>query len=96
MTKLDKFQCQHHAKKLREYAKSYLADGLRRWQGEAEMISMVRGDAKDFREVAKLLRAGKVKEAFSRADSMDTAPREQIPDDVWNAMHYHVYPQENY
>mgnify|MGYP003110814159 CR=1 FL=1 len=75
MTKLDKHQCRYYAKRLREYAQKHLAGGLKMWQGEADMISMVRGDAKDFREVAKLLRTGNVEKAFDRASSMDTAPQ---------------------
>lgn len=89
---MDKQEALEHAKCMREFAKNHLAAGLKRWQGEPEMIAMVRGDAKDFREIAKLLRAGKIKEAFKHAGNMDTAPREQIPDDVWDAMHNHCYP----
>lgn len=92
---MDKQEAQEHAKNMREFAKKHLASGLKRWCGEPEMIAMVRGDAKDFREVAKLLRVGKIKQAFAVAGGMDTAPREQIPNDIWNAMHDYVYPENN-
>lgn len=84
MTNLTRSKRQKYAKIMREFAKEYLADGLATWRDEDDMISMVREDARDFREIAKLIRAGKIDEAGRKAQSLDTAPRECIPDIVWD------------
>lgn len=79
------------AKIMREFAQEHLADGLSYWKGEVEMINMVRGDAKDLRAIAKLLRENKIDEAWTKSCSLDTAVREYIPDVVWDAMRKHYY-----
>ena len=86
MDKLTRQQAQRHAKVMREFAAKYRADGLKQWKGEADMIAMILGDAKDYREIAQLLRLNKIAEASDLAASLDTSPRETIPDSVWNVM----------
>tara|TARA_R110000822_G_scaffold21989_11_gene69563 strand:- start:4210 stop:4485 length:276 start_codon:yes stop_codon:yes gene_type:complete len=86
MNKLTRQQAQKHAKVMREFAAKYRADGLKEWKDEADMIAMILGDAKDYRKIAQLLRLNKIGEASDLAQSMDTSPRETIPDSVWNVM----------
>lgn len=77
---------------MREFAKDFLAEGLDSWKGESDMIAMIRGDAKDFRTVAKYLGQGDIHEAFEAARCMDTDARDQIPDKIWNSMGAYCYP----
>lgn len=86
MSQLTKQEAQKCAKIMREFAAEYRADGLKEWKGEPDMVAMILGDAKDYREIARLLRLNKIGEASDLARSMDTAPRETIPDSVWSAM----------
>lgn len=88
---MNKIERQEIAKKMREFAKSYLAHNLRQWRDDASMIKMFRADASDFRRIAALIRIGKIKEAGRIAYSMDTAPRERIPQAIWNL----VCPRDN-
>ena len=81
---MNKAERQKHAKTLRDFAKDYLAHGLREYRGEPDMVRMIRGDAADYRKIAALILAGKINEAGIRAQSMDTAPRENIPQEVWD------------
>jgi hypothetical protein len=97
MTKMTRKEAQGYAKIMRVFAQEHLEDGLNDWKGESEMIEMVRSDSKDFRGVAQLLRANKIQEARDLAGSLDTAARERIPDDVWDAMEQHCdYTEEEY
>jgi hypothetical protein len=50
---------------------------------DVEFANCYRADAKDMREVAKLVRIGKVKEAAMKADNLDTIVRELFPDNCW-------------
>jgi hypothetical protein len=74
---------QEKAKILRKAAKEKLDRGLHTWKGDQDMIDMVRGDARDMRKVAQLILANKLDEARRHVQHMDTAAREEIPDDVW-------------
>lgn len=74
------------AKELRDVAKEYLAQGLSSFKGEADMIAMFRNDAKDLREVASLIRRQDLKKAWIKAYRLDTAVREIIPDNIWDAI----------
>lgn len=91
MNKLTRQEAQKHAKVMREFAAEYRADGLKEWKDEADMIAMILGDAKDYRKIAQLIRLNKVAEAADLAQSLDTSPRETIPDSVWNVMHGEEY-----
>lgn len=75
---------QKKAKELREAAKKVLDRGLRTWKGEEDMLSMVRGDVRDMRIVAKHILANKLTEARNHASQMDTAARDHIPDSVYD------------
>tara|TARA_R110000824_G_scaffold118090_2_gene270241 strand:- start:1899 stop:2174 length:276 start_codon:yes stop_codon:yes gene_type:complete len=86
MNQLTRQEAHKHAKAMRKFAAEYRADGLKQWKGEADMIAMILGDAKDYRKIAQLLRLNKIGEASDLAHSMDTSPRETIPDSVWNVM----------
>lgn len=50
---------------------------------DVDFANCYRSDAKDMREVAKLVLAGKVKEAAVKADNLDTIVRELFPDPCW-------------
>jgi len=47
------------------------------------MIKMYVADRKDMRRVLSLYKKGEWKEAYKHARKMDTAPREYIPDKIW-------------
>jgi len=51
---------------------------------EADMKKMYAGDRRDFRRVLSLYKKGKWSEAAEVAGHMDTAPREHIPERIWN------------
>lgn len=57
-----------------------------RWTHDKDpaMIKMYAADRRDFRKVLSLYRKGKYKEAGEVAGHMDTAPREHIPQKVWD------------
>lgn len=93
MAKMTRKEAQLYAREMRVFAKVHLADGLECWKGEEDMIEMVRGDAADYREIAKLLRAFKIEEALEKSRSLDTAAREEIPETVWDAMASHCDPE---
>jgi hypothetical protein len=73
------------AKEIRDAAKERRAE-VSTWKGEPEMQEMVIADAKDMRQVAKLLGAGNALAAANKAGGMDTAARDNIPEDAWNFM----------
>jgi len=75
-----------YAKIINAFAKEHLADGLDHWKGQPDMIAMTRGDAKDYRMIGSLLRTKGAKEALELARSLDTAARDCVPDQVWDAM----------
>lgn len=54
------------------------------WPDDPGMRQMFRDDAKDMRKIAKMMKAGRYEDALDKALEMDTAPREEIPDSVWN------------
>lgn len=83
---MNKAERQQLAKQLREFSKHYLAKNLKQWRGESSMIKMFRGDAADYRQIATFIRNGKFDAAYRLACNMDTAPRECIPQKVWNAI----------
>lgn len=90
---------QVHAKTMSAYAKEHLADGLETWKGEDDMIAMVRGDAKDYRTIARFLRTSSAERAFEKCRDLDTAARECIPESVWYALEadeeYREYTEED-
>jgi len=86
MDKPTRQEAQKLAKAMRKFAAEYRADGLKEWKGEPDMMAMILGDAKDYREIARLLRLNKIGEASDLASSLDTSPRETIPDSIWNVM----------
>jgi predicted aspartyl protease len=47
------------------------------------MRKMASRDEKQMRHIAALVKAGKIKEAYTRADCMDTVVRETIPSHFW-------------
>lgn len=73
------------AKEIRDEAKRRRQD-VKQWPGEPDMQKMVIQDAKDMREVAKLLGAGDARGAAYKAGGMDTAARDHIPQDAWDFM----------
>ena len=73
------------AKEIRDEAKKRRED-VKNWPGEKDMQRMVIQDARDMREVAKLLGAGDAKAASSKAGGMDTAARDYIPQAAWDFM----------
>jgi hypothetical protein len=73
------------AKEIRDEAKERRGD-VKHWPGQKDMQRMVIQDARDMREVAKLLGAGDAKAAASKAGGMDTAARDHIPQAAWEFM----------
>lgn len=82
-------RAQELAGTLRAFADEYLAEGLEMWEDEPDMIEMYQGDASDYRYVATLLAGMRIEQALRAARHMDTAPRDRIPDEVWDAMVLH-------
>ncbi len=85
---------QAHAKEMSAFAHEYLVEGLDTWPGEEDMIKMVRGDAKDYRKIATLLRTKSCQAAYALAQSLDTAARDCIPQDIWDAMDEDLFAHE--
>ena len=75
---------------LEKSAKSMLAQGRKAWSkgddNDKDMQAMYQQDYKDHMRIAKLLRAGKIEAASKTADRLDTASRDEIPPQVWDAM----------
>lgn len=51
---------------------------------DKSMIDCGNADAADYRQIGAFLRKGKFSAAAKLAYNMDTLPRENIPDKVWN------------
>ena len=77
------------AREIRKAAESYLSKSLDIFKGDDELIKVCRADAKDLRNVAKLLRAGRMDEACRMADGLDTLVRDVIPQNAWDMLHGH-------
>lgn len=75
------------AKQAVREAIEYRESGIASFRKDAGMIEMFRDDCKDLKKVYSLFKRGKYKEACSHADSMDTAAREAINDQVWKEIH---------
>ena len=75
---------QSAAKLIREAAKD-VREGAKDWE-EPDMRAMFISDAKDLRNVAKVLLAGDAKKAYSLAWDMDTAARDHIPQAAYEFM----------
>ena len=58
-------------------------DDANKWN-EPDMIGMLIGDAADHLEVAHFLYQGLLDKAAKKANYIDTASREEIPEAVWN------------
>ena len=50
---------------------------------DVDFANVYRADAKDLREVAGLVLAGKVKEAAAKAYALDSIVRDHVPDHCW-------------
>jgi hypothetical protein len=55
---------------------------------DPDMLKMYREDRKDFSKILKLMKAGKWNKAFNKAEYLDTAARDFIPDSSWDFMGY--------
>lgn len=75
-----------HAKTVTAFAKQDLAESLEIWKADPEMIECAHADHGDYNHLAYLLRHVSCKVAFKHARSLDTAARDIIPEDVWDAM----------
>lgn len=51
-----------------------------------EPYYLYKQDHRDLKEVRRLYRAGKLKEAMEYASKLDTVVRDQIPADIWRKM----------
>jgi len=72
------------AKKVQKAADKYRDAGKKAFKGEKDMIKMYDDDHRDLTKIAKLILKGKLALAGEMAWYMDTAPREEIPQDVYN------------
>ncbi len=79
-------ECQKHADLMSEFADEYLAEHLAIWKDDETMTAMVYGDHADYRAITVLLRAGTCHLAFNKAQGLDTAARDILPDYTWYAM----------
>lgn len=80
MTELD--QCKSVADRW-ERAAIRAHKRLLKWAEDAEMIKLAHDDLAEHMHGVKLLRKGKIVEAYNYASYMDTASREDIPVTVW-------------
>lgn len=62
-------------------------EGVSQFRGETGMVEMYRDDCKQLKEVYKLFVQGKLNEAKSKADGLDTAVREAVNDRIWDVIH---------
>lgn len=79
------------AKLMKIYAYKYLGERLfpvlnGDEEDEEECAEMYENDFNDFIEISKYIENGKITEAYEYWRSMDTAPREGIPDKVYEYM----------
>jgi hypothetical protein len=58
------------------------------WPGDSEMQNLCIEDARDLRNIAKLLREENAAAACHWGNAMDTAARDWIPIAVWNFMEH--------
>lgn len=74
------------SKVIREVAQEVRKTAREYSEGDADMLSMYLGDAKDLREVAKILLTGDADAALEYARALDTGARENIPDGPYEFM----------
>ncbi len=68
------------SKEIESAAQKWLNDHEERWGGkDPSMVETGRNDARDLRQVAALVQAGKFKEARNAASSLDTIVRDELP-----------------
>lgn len=53
-------------------------------QTEADMMAMYAADARDMFKIAEMMQDGNYEAARTKADRMDTAARDEIPEEVYN------------
>src|SRR5690606_23512104 len=70
------------AKAMHEFAEEYKTSALKRWKFDSEMIKMFLDDYSSYRGIARLIGAGKIKEAYDKASNLEAAAREEIPERV--------------
>lgn len=68
-------------------ADNWMAQTLKFWPDDADMIEGGKKDQADLIAVADAIRAGEIKKAAKLADVLDTIVREAIPECAWEFMH---------
>lgn len=74
---------QQMANVLRDIANSTITRFQNTWPDEDEMLSMGYKDASDYTKIGYLITKSRYKEAAKVAWNMDTAARDNIPDDIY-------------
>lgn len=65
---------------LQTLANHNLVEGSATWANDPDMLDMVASDSADFAHLALLMEEGRLEEAQSYLDRMDTSPRERAYD----------------
>lgn len=74
------------SKRLQKVADANLKAMKKEYAGEKDMLDMFKADHARLQSIAKLILRGKLATAGERAWSMDTAAREEIPEDIYDAI----------
>lgn len=78
------------SKKMVEFASSYVAKhSQNQFSHYADSMRVYYKDASDFCKIAALIDELDFKGAVKAANSMDTCPRDEIPQDVWDFINHH-------
>lgn len=70
-----------------EHAHMYYQHGLVTWKNDKSMNDMYDSDYADLKHIAKLIEDGSPHAAGDYADRLDTAVRDEIPNEVWEYIH---------
>lgn len=74
------------ADSIRARAEKWKDDHKRDWPDDADMRKGGREDAAKMNKIARMIETGKLQAARSAISILDTAVREQIPQQVWDGL----------
>lgn len=77
---------------IEEAADDCVSHALKTWPNDSSMINCAKNDAADLKTVAALLGKGERQKARAKAQSLDTAVRDCIPDAAWDYLHGLIFP----
>lgn len=66
-------------------------EGIKAFSDDKSMKDMYRSDCKDRIAIAKLVKAGRLREAWTQVSCLDSAVRDEVSNRLWNLLK--AYPE---